>query len=158
MAPDPRSRLVELLRSAYADEWIAAYNYQLTAVLVDGPGSKLLEQLFLEEVEDEIEHSRKIAARLQALGAEPPRNFQELWSTSGCKYPRLPEDTYDQEGFIKAAVEAEKCAIETYRRLYREAVEAGDPATALLAAELLRDEEEHLVELQSLLPKKESQS
>ena len=147
----PREEIVKALVSAYADEWIAGYYYMLTAQLVQGPLSQVIAEEFAREAEEEItRHARMIAERLQQLGAEPPRDFASLWEASGCKYPPLPDDPFDAEGFIIAAVKAEICAINAYKRLY-DLAHGVDPVTEELAEELLADEVEHRTRLTGLL-------
>ncbi len=144
-------KIKEKLLQAYADEWIAGYYYMLTAELVQGPLSGVVAEEFRKEAMEEIsKHATAIAERLAELGAEPPRDFSKLWELSGCRYPPLPEDPYDIDGFIIAAVKAEICAIKAYRELY-ELTHGKDPVTEELAEELLRDEVRHRTEMVNLL-------
>ncbi len=147
----PREEIVKALLSAYADEWVAGYYYMLTAQLVQGPLSGVVAEEFRKEALEEIsKHAAAIADRLEELGVEPPRSFQELWSLSGCKYPELPRDPFDVDSFIIAAVKAEICAIKAYKRLY-ELSHGVDPVTEELAEDLLRDEVRHRTEMVNLL-------
>ena len=146
-----RQALVERLMSAYADEWIAGYYYMLTAQLVQGPLSSVVSEEFRREAVEELtKHARAIAERLASLGAEPPRSFEGLWRLSSCKYPEVPSDPFDIDGFIIAAIKAESCAIKAYRELY-DLAHGRDPVTEELAEELLADEVRHRTELTSLL-------
>ena len=147
----PTKEIVDALLSAYADEWLAGYYYSLTAALVQGPLSGIVAEEFQKEAEEEItKHARMIAERLQQLGAEPPRDFNQLYQLSTCKYPPLPKDPFDIDGFLTAAIKAEICAINAYKRLYHLA-HGRDPVTEELAEELLADEVEHRTRLTSLL-------
>ena len=154
LSPDtPIKEIIEALLAAYADEWLAGYYYSLTAALVQGPGSTIIAEEFQREAEEEItKHAKMIAERLQQLGTEPPRDFRSLYELSGCKYPPLPSDPYDIDGFLIAAVKAEICAINAYKRLYHLA-HGRDPVTEELAEELLADEVEHRTRLTGLLSK-----
>ncbi len=144
-------RVVEKLLSLFADEWIAGYYYTLTAYTIKGPNSDTVSELFLKEAQEEIgKHARMIADRLQDFDVDPPRDFKSLYEISGCKYPRLPEDPYDIDGFIIAAVKAEICAIKGYRELY-DLAHGPDPVTEELAEDLIRDESRHRTELVNLL-------
>ena len=149
--PGIRDETVKALLEAYADEWIAGYYYMLTSTLIQGPQSEAIAKHFQEEAHEEItKHATAIADRLQQLGAEPPKSFQELWALSPCKYPELPDDPFDIEGFIIAAIKAEICAINQYKRLYQ-LTHGKDPVTEELAEELLVDETRHRTELVGLL-------
>lgn len=146
-------KIKEELLKAYADEWIAGYYYMLTAEVIRGPNSEVIAEHFREEAIEEIEkHAKAIAERLSQLGVDPPRSFEKLWEISGCKYPPIPDDPHDVEGFIIAAVKAEMCAIKSYRKLY-EMTHGTDPVTEELAEDLLRDEVRHRTTLVNLLSK-----
>jgi len=147
------NKVVEKLLSLYADEWIAAYYYTLTAYSIKGPLAEEISELFLKEAEEEIgKHAKMIADRLQDFDVDPPKKFEELWEISGCKYPELPNDPYDIDGYIIAAVKAEICAIKAYKELY-DLTHGVDPVTEELAEDILRDETRHRTELVNLLSK-----
>jgi len=74
-----KNEIVKRLLSAYADEWIAAYYYTLTAYAVKGPLSEEIAEHFLKEAEEEIgKHAKMIADRLQDFDVDPPREFAKL--------------------------------------------------------------------------------
>lgn len=149
----PRDKIVKKLLEAYADEWIAGYYYQLTAITIQGPNSETIAKHFLEEAEEEInKHSRLIAERLNQLNVDLPRDFSKLMEISGCKYPPIPNDPHDLDGWIIAAIKAEMCAINAYKELY-ELTHGVDPVTEELAEELLADETKHRTDLTDLLTK-----
>lgn len=152
----PGAKLGEIkskLLSAYADEWIAGYYYMLTAELVQGHMSGVIAEEFRKEATEEItKHARMIAERLNELGVDPPKDFTKLWEISGCKYPELPEDNHDIDGFLIAAIKAEICAIKAYKELF-DLTHGVDPATEELAEDLLRDEVRHRTEMVNLLSK-----
>lgn len=148
---DIRAQVVEKLKAAYADEWIAGYYYMLTAYSIQGPNSETIAKHFMEEAMEEIgKHAKMIADRLEELGEEPPRDFTRLYELSGCKYPEIPSDPFDLDGWIIAAVKAEICAINAYKQLYH-LTHGVDPVTEELAEDLLRDEVRHRTELVNLL-------
>lgn len=146
-----KDKIIKMLLSAYADEWIAAYYYVLTAYSLRGHLSEELAEHFLKEAEEEIgKHSRMIADRLQDFDVDPPREFTKLWELSECKYPEIPQDPYDVDGWIIAAVKAEECAIKSYRDIF-EYTHGRDPVTEELAEDILRDEVRHRTALINLL-------
>ncbi len=148
-----REKLINMLLAAYADEWIASYYYTLTAYAIKGQTSEEIAEHFLKEAEEEWKkHARKIADRLQDLDVDPPREFTKIWELSGCKYPEIPNDPYDIDGWIIAAIKAEECAIKAYRELYNY-THMRDPVTEELAEDLLRDEVRHRTMLLNLLSK-----
>lgn len=148
-----KEEIIQKLLEAYADEWVAGYYYQLTAITLQGPLSEILSKHFLEEAEEEInKHARMIAERLDQLDVELPRDFSQLMQISGCKYPPIPNDPYDTDGWLIAAIKAEICAINAYKKLY-ELTHSVDPVTEELVEELLADETKHRTDLISLLTK-----
>jgi len=144
-------RLIDMLLSAWADEWVAAYYYTLTAYTVQGPHAEEIAELFLKEAEEEWgKHARMLADRLQDLGVHPPRLFTTIWELSKCKYPEVPEDPFDIDGWLIAAIKAEECAITTYRELYA-FTHGRDPVTEEIVEDILRDEVRHRTTLVTLL-------
>ncbi|WP_460124704.1 ferritin-like domain-containing protein [Stetteria hydrogenophila] len=152
---DVLGKVKEKLLQAYADEWITCYYYMLTAELVQGPLSGVIAETFRKEAVEELtKHAAAIAARLAELGAESeiPRDFAKLWEVGRCKYPPLPSDQHDVDGFIIASIKAEICAIKAYRELY-ELTRGLDPVTEELVEDILRDEVRHRTEMVNLLSK-----
>jgi bacterioferritin len=146
-------KLIDMLLSAFADEWIASYYYTLTAYTIQGHVSEEIAEHFLKEAEEEwSKHARMLADRLQDLGVNPPRQFTTLWEISGCKYPRIPEDPFDIDGWLIAAIKAEECAIKAYKELYVY-THGKDPVTEEIVEEILRDEVKHRTDLLTLLSK-----
>ncbi|MEM1685961.1 MAG: ferritin-like domain-containing protein [Acidilobaceae archaeon] len=151
--PLDQKKIIDMLISAYADEWIAAYYYTLTAYAIRGHVSEEISEHFLKEAEEEIEkHARMIADRLQDFNIDPPRDFRKLWEISGCKYPEIPEDPHDIDAWIIVAIKAEECAIKSYRDLYAY-THGRDPVTEELAEDIIRDEVRHRTNLINLLSK-----
>ncbi|MEB3774591.1 MAG: ferritin [Desulfurococcales archaeon] len=151
LSEDIRDKLSKKLLEAFADEWIAGYYYMLTAYSIQGPTSEAIAKHFLEEAQEEInKHAKMIADRLEELGVELPREFEKLYQISGCKYPEIPSNPFDIDGWLIAAIKAEICAINAYKELYHLA-HGVDPATEELAEDLLRDEVRHRTDLMNLL-------
>ena len=146
-----KDQIIKKLLEAYADEWVAGYYYQLTAHTIQGPYSEEIAEHFFKEAEEEInKHARIIAERLQQLGVDLPRDFSKIMEISGCKYPPLPQDPHDVDGWLIAAIKAEICAINAYKQLF-ELTHGVDPVTEELAEDLLADETRHRTELTALL-------
>lgn len=125
----------------------------MTAHSVMGHVAGEIAESFMKEAKEELtKHVPMIGERLMSLNVEPPRDFRSLWEVSRCKYPELPQDPYDIDGWLIAAIKAEECAIEGYKELY-ELTHGKDPVTESLARDLLADEVRHRSELMSLLSK-----
>jgi len=148
-----KGKLVEMLKKAYADEWIAGYYYKFIGYYVKGPFSEDIEELFTETAEEELrEHTKMLADRLQQLGEDPPSDFKSLWELSPCKFPEIPQDPYNVQALLKAGVVAEECAIRAYRELY-DYVHGVDPVTEEIARHLLSDETEHRTKFENMMAK-----
>ena len=148
---DPK-RVVDLLLAALADELLAFHQYMLTAYALKGPYSEEISEVFKKIAKDELEdHFTRIAERLQDFNVDIP-DFRDFWSLSRCKQPPLPQDPYDLDAWLKAAIEAEECAISYYREIY-DYVKDKDIRTEELIEHILTDEIEHYTLFKNLLTK-----
>lgn len=148
-----KAKLVDMLKRAYADEWIAGYYYIAIGYLVKGPFAEDVEEIFLDVAKEELdEHTKMIADRLQQLGEDPPLDFKELWNLSTCKFPELPADPYNVQALYKAGVLAEECAIKVYEDLYHY-THGVDPVTEDIARHILADETEHRTKFENMMVK-----
>lgn len=109
--------LIELLKKAYADEWIAYYAYKWIAKIVHGPGSPHIKELAEKIAEEEEEHANELAERILELGGDLPYGIEKLYEIANCKTVKYPEDLNDLKGILEALAEAEACAIEVYNKI-----------------------------------------
>lgn len=141
--------VIDLLKKAYTDELETTINYLSQGVRLETfDGHDVAEEL-LADVQNERQHAQRLGDRLKILGSEPPTSFEvgeyfEQDSLNGI------EDPTDVVAVIDGVIEAERSAIETYRKIVKEAREIDDYSTARLAEELLEDEEEHLQEFKEI--------
>ncbi len=112
-------KLLEMLKKAYADEWIAYYSYKWAADMAEGLKSPIVAELADKIADDEEEHADELAERIIELGGEVPRHFEKLYDLANCKKVNYPESIRDLEGMLKALVEAEGCAIEVYNKIVK---------------------------------------
>ena len=59
-----REELLNVLNIAYAEEWLAYYQYWLGAQLVVGPERKSVAEEFIEHATEEFDHAQKLAKRI----------------------------------------------------------------------------------------------
>lgn len=144
------SGLIEDLTRAYADEWLAHYNYMLAAKLAAGINSPVVHDMLKKRSLDELEHANRIAERIIELGGEPLRTLEQIPAKANCPAFAMPKDPRNLEGILRAVLEAERCAIETYKALY-EKTRLKDPVTHELAEDLLADEVADEEETENLL-------
>jgi bacterioferritin len=127
------------LTTAYSDEWLAHYQYWLTSQWIRGIDADTLSTILEEQSKDELNHARKIAARILQLGGKPVMHPAQLVEKAGCGYKQPPEDPTDLKRVIQDVLDAEACAIEFYSRM-AEKYRMSDMVTHSLFEDLLEDE------------------
>ncbi len=140
------------LLKAYADEWLAHYQYWVTAQWIRGIDADTLRPILLKQSEDELKHAEKLARRIIQLGGRPVLDFKDLLAASGCGYIPPPNDPTDIKKVIEDVLKAEECAIKFYSKMvekYRET----DVVTHELFEELLEDEVDDEEEWEKILSK-----
>jgi bacterioferritin len=139
--------LIEKLNKAFADEWLAYYQYWMGAKLAKGPMREALVAELIQHATDELRHAGLVADRIVQLGGTPllePKNWYEM---TNCGY-EVPADPY-VEVLIAQNIKGEQCAIDVYQELAALTREA-DPVTYEIVLQILTDEVEHEEDLQAL--------
>ena len=131
--------LIDDLTRAYADEWLAHYNYLLAAHLASGINAPTVASLLQASSEHELGHANKLAERIIQLGGEPLRNMGQIEAKANCPRFAMPEDPSNLDGILGAVLESERCAIDVYQAL-AEKTRHSDLVTHELAEELLAEE------------------
>jgi bacterioferritin len=129
------------LNKAYADEWLAHYQYWLTALWIRGMDADTLRDTLTQQSADELMHAEKLGNRIIQLGGTPVMSPNRLLEVSGCGYKEPPTDAANLKQVIEIVLEAEACAIETYSKL-SEKYRTTDVVTHEIFEELLEDEVE----------------
>jgi bacterioferritin len=140
-------RLIKLLNSAFADEWLAYYQYWLGAKLAKGPMKDAVIAELTQHAADELRHADMLSLRIIQLGGTPPISPEEWLKQASCGY-NAPADAYI-ETLLDQNIKGEQCAISTYQSLL-ETTQAGDPVTYNVVLQILSDEVEHEEDLQAL--------
>ena len=136
--------LLKILNIAYAEEWLAYYQYWLGAKLVVGPMRKNIADEFMEHAGEEFEHAQKLADRIIELGGTPVLNPAEWEKTALCKYEE-PKKPYVMN-LLEQNLIAERCAIVRYQKIC-EMTDGKDYGTFRLALKILHEEIEHEQEI-----------
>lgn len=143
-----REKLLKMLNSAYADEWIAYYQYWLCAKLVEGPTRVSVAKELEEHAVEEYGHAQLLADRIIELGGIPVLTHDEWKNHAGCGYDAT------KDAFVKAVLEenikGEQCAIQAYNDMLT-FIGGNDPVTYDMIVRILADEVEHEVDLKRLL-------
>jgi len=144
-----KKEIINDLRAAYANEWMAHHYFFLASRVVAGLRSPGLAEQFEEHAKDELGHAEKLAERIMELGAEVPATWEEVGKFATVKVT-LPKDTRDLNGFLKAFIELERAVIRFYQEL-ADKTHSKDLVTHELAEDLLADEVRDEEEFENLL-------
>ncbi len=141
------NELVGLLNRAFADEWLAYYQYWLGAKVAKGPMKDAVMAELTQHAADELRHADMLSLRIIQLGGTPILSPDQWLKQTNCGYD-APADPYVGI-LLDQNIKGEQCAITTYKKLL-ERTQAGDPVTYNLVLQILSDEVEHEEDLQSL--------
>jgi bacterioferritin len=141
-------KLIEMLNKAFADEWLAYYQYWVGAQVAKGPARGAVAAELLEHAAEELEHAEMLTERIIQLGGTPLLKPEDWYKMTNCGY-EAPEDPY-VEVLLEQNIKGEQCAIGVYQQLM-ELTKDTDPITHNMVLEILTDEVEHEEDLQAIL-------
>jgi bacterioferritin len=141
-------QLIKELNKAYADEWLAVYQYWVGAKVAQGRMRGIIAEELAEHAKEELAHAEKLADRIITLGGQPLLTPQDLLKESGCGYD-APTDP-STKALLAQNIKGEQCAIMAYKKIL-EMVKDKDPVTYHLILEIMEDEIEHEEDLESML-------
>ncbi len=141
-------RVVELLNKAFADEWLAYYQYWLGAKIIAGPMKDAVITELMQHAVDELRHADMVSNRIIQLGGTPLTTPTQWFQWTNCGYDE-PSDPYVAR-ILDQNIKGEQCAISVYHSIIKE-VGMEDPVTYNIAVQILQDEVEHEEDLQALL-------
>ena len=141
------SEVITLLNKAYADEWLAYYQYFIEAKVIKG----IMKDAAIAELDqhatDELRHANLIADRILQLGGTPLLNPKEWFTHTNCGYEE-PKN-FDVVAILEDSIKGEQCAITTYANI-SDIVKDKDIVTYDIVSQILADEVEHEEDLQAL--------
>jgi len=141
-------KIVELLQKAFADEWLAYYQYWVGVQIARGPMRSSIVVELLQHANDELRHAQMLSNRLIQFGSKPLLEPKEWYTYTNCGYA-VPKDSFVKT-ILKQNIEGEQCAIEVYNKLVG-LTKDKDEVTYTMVAQILSDEVEHEEDLQALL-------
>ena len=139
--------LLGMLNQAFADEWLAYYQYWLGAKIVKGPMKDAVAAELLLHAGEELAHADMLALRIIQLGGTPPISPEEWLKITHCGY-EAPVDPFVKQ-ILAQNIAGEQCAIDVYQRLLQK-VKDPDPVTYNIVLTILQQEVEHEEDLQAL--------
>lgn len=140
--------LINHLNQAYAEEWLAYYQYWLGAKMAAGVNRSAVVAEFEEHAEQELKHANMIANRIIQLGGVPPLVPEEWSKLSRCKY--MPPKNPDVRVLLEENLEAERCAIGRYEGICN-ITHGHDFETFRLSEKILKEELQHEQEMEDFI-------
>jgi bacterioferritin len=140
-------RVVELLNKAFADEWLAYYQYWLGAKIISGPMKDAVIAELMQHAADELRHADMVSNRIIQLGGTPLTSPTQWLQWSNCGYDE-PADPFVNR-ILEQNIQGERCAISVYDALIKE-LGKDDLVTYNIAVQILQDEVQHEEDLQAL--------
>lgn len=132
------SDLIKDLNEDLRREYAAAIQYIQHAAVLDGLHFAFVKELYAHAA-DEIEHAKKISEHINFLGGIPVASSFESF-TAG-----------DNDTMIAQDLDGEYDAIKRYKERIEQVRSDGDYGTEAVLLDILKDEEHHANDLQSIL-------
>ncbi len=142
------NQLIELLNKAFADEWLAYYQYWIGARVVKGLNKEAVIAELIQHAADELRHADMLTSRIIQLGGTPILKPEDWYKMTNCGYA-TPDDP-SVKTILEQNIKGEQCAVDEYDRLL-EITQGKDPVTYNIILQILLDEVEHEEDLQALL-------
>ncbi len=141
------NEIITTLNKAYADEWLAYYQYFIEAKVIKGIMKDAAIAELVQHAADELRHANMVSDRILQLGGTPLLHPQEWFTHTNCGYEE-PKD-FDVVSILEDSIKGEQCAISVYSEL-AEMTRNKDIVTYDIVSEILADEVKHEEDLQSL--------
>lgn len=139
--------LVALLNKAFADEWLAHYQYWLGAKVAVGVQREAVMAELLQHAADESRHAGMVADRIIQLGGTPLLEPKEWEIHTNCGYDK--PDNPDVRIILDQNIKGEQCAINVYKSIM-DYTKDKDFVTYDMALQIMTDEIEHEEDLEAI--------
>ena len=140
--------IVDDLRRAYCDEWLAYYLYAFMAATVSGNLYPQLKEMLEGISKAEYEHSQELADMIVKLGGAIPSDPMDLEDGANNSVI-IPDSPLDLDCVLEAVAKSEAGAILVYNELARKTKDT-DIATYQLVAHILAEEIDHEEQFENL--------
>ncbi len=141
------SDVIAKLNRAYADEWLAYYQYFIEAKVIKGIMKDAAIAELTQHAADELRHANMVADRILQLGGTPLLHPQEWFEHTHCGYDAPTQ--FDVVNILEDSIKGEQCAISVYSEIAKMTRDK-DIVTYDLVSQILADEVEHEEDLQAL--------
>jgi len=139
--------LVAMLNKAYADEWLAYYQYWVGAKVAVGIPREAVVAELTQHAADELRHAGMVADRIIQLGGEILLEPKEWYAHTNCGYEK-PSDP-DVRVLLDQNIKGEQCAISVYKKII-DYTKDKDPVTCDMALKIIEDEIMHEEDLENI--------
>ncbi len=140
-------QLIKMLNQAFADEWLAYYQYWLGAKVAVGMPKDAVVAELTQHANDELRHAGMVADRIIQLGGVPLLDPKAWFDSANCDYDK-PEDP-NVRVLVDQNIKGEQCAIDVYKKLM-DYTRDKDPVTYNMALQILTDELAHEEDLEAI--------
>ncbi len=140
--------LLKVLNEAYAEEWLAYYQYWIAAKVAMGLNRTAVVGEFEEHAAEELKHADWLADRIIQLGGAPILSPSEWDNMAHCKY--ITPHNFDVVALVRDNLEAERCAIGRYEGIC-DLTHNSDYETFRLSRKILKEEIEHEQEMEDFM-------
>ena len=134
------------LNRALASEVLCVLRYRHHEIIAKGLNAPQVVAEFREHAENEEEHARRIADRINQLGGDPQLEPNLVAKNTATEYGSATE----LMAMVREDLVAERVVIEVYREMIAWFGSA-DPTSRRMLEEILADEEEHASDLADIL-------
>lgn len=105
--------LVKILNEAFAEEWLAYYQYWIGARIGAGQMRPSIVEEFKKHAKEEREHCELLADRIIQLGGTPLINPDDWSKLAKCKYDAPVNENI--RVIVEQILDSERCAIGRYQ-------------------------------------------
>lgn len=139
--------LIAMLNKAYADEWLAYYQYWVGAKVAVGMPKEAVVAELTQHAADELRHAGMVADRIIQLGGTVLLEPKDWYAHTNCGYdkPKNP----DVRVLLEQNIKGEQCAISVYKKII-DYTKDRDPVTYDIALQIMSDEIEHEEDLEAI--------
>ncbi len=139
--------LIKMLNKAYADEWLAYYQYWAGAKVAVGMPKEAVVAELTQHAADELRHAGMVADRIIQLGGAILLEPKDWYTHTNCGYDK-PENP-DVRVLLDQNIKGEQCAISVYKKII-DYTKDKDPVTYDIALQIMSDEIEHEEDLEAI--------
>lgn len=136
------------LRALYAEELHAFYQYWIVTEFLTGPERTNIQKKYTEYAMDELtDHAQKLLTRMNQLNIKPG-DLLDLYKTNEYAFPQyvIPDSSLNTLTSLLQNINSEEAVIKHYKNVIR-MTDGVDVVTCEILKEIIKDEEEHLSEL-----------